>query len=216
MLLIGKPTNPKSIPTTTSFYGLSDLEHSPPSQITWGLGTRPLGDPSTAQSLLKLFQLSNPKPALACLPCLAHSFPQKPQWRLPSSAPPSLPTLCVLSGSLFIALPAGHASCFYCTPVQYSKHCFLHGNHFHVCVPVLPHLIKTNPCTIKTTSQLPNTESSQSFDLEAHSPGALRVYTSPPFSVQVPTSRAATKSITSTKGHSEFSVTQKVITGALA
>lgn len=65
-----KPDNPKPTPPTISFLGLS---HSRPLSACPnhpGPGTRQLGTTSLSQSLLKLFELANSKPAYSDLPIL--------------------------------------------------------------------------------------------------------------------------------------------------
>lgn len=59
--------------------------------ITPGPGTGQVETTLAAQSLLKLFQPSNPNPAQTYLLCLAHSFLEKPQHRLWTVLPLSPP-----------------------------------------------------------------------------------------------------------------------------
>lgn len=58
-------------------------------QIIPGSGTKQLEATPLAQSLLKLFQLSNPKLDQTCPLYLTHFFPGKPQWRLWATLFPS-------------------------------------------------------------------------------------------------------------------------------
>lgn len=79
----------------------------------------------TAQSLLKLFKPSNPNFAQTCLPCLTHSFLEKPQHM--GHAPPSL-----LLPPDHHTLPGGPAVWLLLLGTASSK-CFLQGSRLQVC-----------------------------------------------------------------------------------
>lgn len=112
--------------------------------ITPGPGTGQVETTLAAQSLLKLFQPSNPNPAQTYLLCLAHSFLEKPQHRLWTMLPLPLPQ--------FVLPPDPQCGSF-------SWKLQVPNTSFKAVVSksvIFTYLIRTNPSYILTQVQPPS------------------------------------------------------------